>query len=96
MSTCARRQPESVNMTKIATAADKTVWECDCGCGELAQSTNAFELPPGWWTVEVRRRTAEAGHLKAGSFDVSSKDCFLSAVKFEMTRLVEYVDVDLR
>lgn len=83
-------------MSKIATAADKTVWECDCGCGELAQSANAFELPPGWWTVEVRRRTAEAGKLKAGTIDASSKDCLLNAIRFGATHLIEYVDPELR
>lgn len=77
---------------KIATTQDKTVWECDAGCGVLAESSNAFTLPPGWWVAVIERRTAEAGKLKRGSIEVCSKDCLLDAIKYQNQELVGYVD----
>lgn len=88
-------------MAKIATVTDSTVWQCDSGCGTLVESTSAFALPAGWWTVEIRRRTeidesGRGGKPKAGSVDACCKDCLLDVVRYQNQHYVDYLDPDLR
>ncbi|HEU5046105.1 MAG TPA: hypothetical protein VFT75_18440 [Nocardioidaceae bacterium] len=83
-------------MPRIATTGDATVWQCD-RCGALAQSANAFELPPGWWQAHIERRTDvdEAGHggkRKRGSIDACSKQCLTEAITYQNQHLVPYTE----
>lgn len=90
-------------MSKIATTTDSTIWRCD-SCAAVAESVNAFTLPPGWWVAVIERRTTLApeygpkagGKMKRGTIEVCSKDCLVDVIQYDNQHFVDYVDQDPR